>query len=60
MIFTLIIHLVCIKLFVETNYWNTLSISAAVFSIAIYYAIFGLASVSAVANIFNAEFTGLI
>lgn len=59
-IFTLIIHLVCLKLFVETNYWNTVSILAAVFSLLIYYIVLVLGSTSAISSVFQNELNGMI
>mmetsp|Transcript_29403 Transcript_29403/g.28548 ORF Transcript_29403/g.28548 Transcript_29403/m.28548 type:complete len:240 (+) Transcript_29403:451-1170(+) len=57
-IFTLIIHLVMIKLFVETNYWNMMSILAAIFSLIIYYVVIALGSFNGVAVVFQNEVSG--
>ena len=60
LIFSLIIHLVCVKLFVETNYWNVVSVLAAVFSILFYYLIIGMGSINTIAQIFTPEISGSI
>ena len=35
--FTLVIHVVVYKLFIESVYWNKISIFVALFSLAFYY-----------------------
>ena len=35
--FTLVIHIVVLKLFIESVYWNKISIFIAIFSLAFYY-----------------------
>ena len=35
--FTMLIHVVNYKLFVETNFWNSVTIGASVISLMLYY-----------------------
>ena len=57
--FTLIIHLVCYKLFSESNYWNKISIIAGVISLVVYYVLAVAASFPFMANIFQPQLNGL-
>jgi magnesium-transporting ATPase (P-type) len=60
LIFSLIIHLVCLKLFGETKNWNMVSIIAAFFSILVYYVVLVLGSINSIAVIFTSELSGTI
>lgn len=50
--FTLIIQTIIYKLFIETVYWNTLSIVTAILSVVLYYATLAIGSVSSIAMTF--------
>jgi hypothetical protein len=53
--FTIIIHVVNYKLFIETTFWNSVTIGAGVISIMLYYLmIFGI-NFQGLASIFAPE-----
>ena len=58
--FTMIVHLVTMKLFVESIFWNWLSILMAFVSLAIYYLILVIGSSEIFSQNFQKEATGLL
>ena len=58
MAFTLIIQIIIYKLFIETVYWNTLSIVTAILSVVLYYATLAVGSISSIAMALQPELNG--
>lgn len=58
--FTMIVHLVTMKLFIESIFWNWLSILMAGVSLLIYYLILVIGSSTAFSYTFQKEATGLL
>lgn len=58
-IFSLIINLVCFKLFIETNFWNPVSLFAGIFSLAFYYIVLAIGQTKAIAEVFQPELEGI-
>jgi magnesium-transporting ATPase (P-type) len=59
-VFSVLVHLVTIKLFIESIFWNWLSILMACFSLSIYYLILIIISTEIFSTNFQAQATGLI
>ena len=58
--FTMIVHIVTIKLFIESIFWNWLSLLMAVISLIIYYLILIIGSSTIFSYNFQKEATGLL
>lgn len=58
--FSVLVHLVTMKLFIESIFWNWLSILMACFSLSIYYLILVIGSTTIFSQSFQQEATGLL
>ena len=56
--FTVIIHIIIYKLFLETVYWNTLSITTCLLCFLLYYFILVLGNFNPFANYFQPQING--
>lgn len=59
LIFSLIINLVCFKLFIETRQWNLISIIAGALSIIFYYLVLLVMSTDKISGLFQYELNGM-
>jgi magnesium-transporting ATPase (P-type) len=57
--FTIVIHIITIKLLVISNFWNVLNISACIFSILFYYICLIILCTKPIATLFQNEIAGL-